>query len=356
MKWSAKIGRFAGIDVYIHVTFLALLGYFAVVFWNESHSYAAVATGLGLVLALFVCVLLHEYGHALTARRFGIRTRHITLLPIGGVALLESMPKDPKREILVALAGPAVNLVLAALGVGLLWVLPAGPEAPGMGGLDVLEALVAANLTLALFNLIPAFPMDGGRVLRAALALRMDRVRATRIAANLGRVCAAGLAVWGLMGNPILILIAAFVWIGGGAEAAAMEASTRLARRPAGRAMITDFATLAPGDALGRAIDLTLAGSQKDFPVVEAGRVVGVLTQGDLLRALRDQGAEAPVVGARRPAATADAATPLADLLERLQGGEARLVCVLSGGRLAGIVDLDNIAEFLRIQSALGRD
>lgn len=355
MKWSARVGRFAGIDVYIHVTFLALLAYFAVVFWTESHSLAAVATGLGLVLLLFLCVLLHEYGHALTARRFGIRTRHITLLPIGGLALLESMPTDPKKEILVALAGPAVNLVIAAAAFLLLQVAPPGMTVPGMAGLGFLEALIAANLTLAIFNLLPAFPMDGGRVLRAALSFRMDRLRATQIAANLGKVLAGGLALWGLMGNPVLILIAAFVWIGGGAEAAALEAATRLSRRSAGQAMITAFATLSPGDPLARAIDLTLAGSQKHFPVLEGLQVVGVLTQGALLRALRDGGAGAPVGAAMRPAVTADVAVPLAELLERLQGNEARVVCVLNQGRLAGLVDLDNIAEFLRIQSALGR-
>lgn len=355
MKWSARLGRFAGIDVFIHVTFLALLAYFAVVFWTESRSLAAVAIGLGLVLMLFLCVLLHEYGHALTARRFGIRTRHITLLPIGGVALLESMPQDPRQEILVALAGPAVNLVLAAAAFLALRVAPAGAAVPGMGGLGFLEALIAANLTLAIFNLLPAFPMDGGRVLRAALSFRMDRVRATRIAARLGQALAVGLALWGLMGNPVLILIAAFVWIGGGAEAAALEASTRLARRPAGQAMITAFAALAPTDPLARAIDLTLAGSQKHFPVLEGERVVGVLTQGAMLEALRDGGAGGLVAEAMRPAVTADASVPLAALLERLQGGEARLVCVLDGGRLAGLVDLDNIAEYLRIQSALDR-
>lgn len=226
MKWSAKLGRFAGIDVRVHVTFLILLAYLAAVFWSDTGTVAGVLTGLSLVVMLFVCVLLHEYGHALAARRYGIATRNITLLPIGGVALLESMPRDPRAEIVVALAGPAVNLVIAAAA----WIVlvfsgqHAGAAAGGLLQMSLLPSLIAANLMLGLFNLLPAFPMDGGRVLRAALSLRMDRVRATRIAAGIGRTLAVGLGLLGLASNPFLILIAVFIWIGASAEAKAVRA------------------------------------------------------------------------------------------------------------------------------------
>jgi Zn-dependent protease/CBS domain-containing protein len=355
MKWSARLGAVAGIDVYVHVTFLALIPFLAAFYWSTTGTLAGVLTGLALTGMLFVCVLLHEYGHALTARRFGIRTRHITLLPIGGLALLESIPKDPRQEILVALAGPAVNLAIAGLAFLALAAggPPGAPFAAELTRMGFLPNLLAANLMLALFNLLPAFPMDGGRVLRALLSLRMDRVRATRTAATIGQALAVGLGLLGLYVNPMLILIAVFVWIGADAEASAVEADARLARQPAARAMITAFATVPPEAPLSRAVELTLAGTQKDFPVTDGERVVGVLTQGGILRGLRDHGPAAQVAAVMGPARTADAGATLAELFADIRGAEARLVCILRGGRLVGIVDLENIAEFLRIQAAL---
>jgi Zn-dependent protease/predicted transcriptional regulator len=357
VPWSLKLGRFAGIDVYVHVTFLLLLAWVALVSWGETRALAGVAAGLVLILLLFLCVVLHEYGHALTARRFGIGTKHITLLPIGGVALLESMPRDPWQEIVVALAGPAVNVAIAA-GVALLLFAGGQPLAPytveiGRGGL--LQTLFWANTMLVLFNLLPAFPMDGGRVLRALLALRMDRMRATNAAARIGQALAVGLGLLGLLGNPFLILIAVFVWIGAGAEASAVEADTRLARQSAGRAMITSFVVLAPSDPLARAVELTLAGSQKDFPVLDGERIAGVLTQAAVLRGLSELGPSGRVGQVMLPAQTADVTASLASLLQAVQSSEARLVLITRGGRLAGLVDLDNIAEYLRIQKALAR-
>ncbi len=356
-KRSAKLGRFAGIDVYVHVTFLALLAYFALVYWAERGTLLGVLNGLALIIMLFVCVLLHEYGHALAARRYGIGTKHITLLPIGGLALLESMPREPRQEIVVALAGPAVNVAIAAVVFLLLLafgrteaLVPADPTRMG-----VLPSLLAANVMLALFNLLPAFPMDGGRVLRALLSLRLDRVRATRAAAVVGQVFAVGLGFLGLNGNPFLILIAVFVWIGAAAEANAVEADARLEGRPVGRAMITDFHALAPGDPLGRAIDLTLSGSQKDFPVLDGERVVGVLTQAAILRGLRDRGAGGLVAEVMQPPLTADMSVSLAKLLEDMQAAGRGPVCILRDGRLAGLVDLENVAEFLRFQAVLAQ-
>jgi CBS domain-containing protein len=218
---------------------------------------------------------------------------------------------------------------------------------------SVVPTLISANILLAVFNLLPAFPMDGGRVLRALLSFRMDRVRATRTAATVGQALAIGLGIAGLMGNPFLILIAVFVWIGAGAEAGAVEVDARLSRQSAGRAMITTFQTMAPDDLLGRAIDLTLSGTQKNFPVLDGERIAGVLTHGAILRGLRDLGKDGRVAEVMSPAETVDVGTSLASLLENLQGSETRLVLVTRAGRLAGIVDLENISEFLRIQQAL---
>jgi Zn-dependent protease/predicted transcriptional regulator len=355
VKWAARIGRFAGIDLYIHATFPLLFVWFGFVYWAETGTIGGVLIGLALIASLFLCVVLHEYGHALTARRYGIGTRNITLLPIGGVALLEKMPQEPKQEIVVALMGPAVNVVIAAAlflvlsvtgGPGSLLELSLVPQ-------SFLLNILYANIFLALFNMIPAFPMDGGRVLRAVLSLRTDRVRATRLAANVGQVLAIGFGVLGLFGNPFLILIAVFIWVGAGAEANAAEIESNLHRQPVRRAMITDFQTLAPDEPLARAIDLTLAGTQKDFPVVRGGAVIGMLTQGDILRGLRDRGAGGLVTEVMRPAATADISATLSHLLENLQQKDVRLICILRSGALVGLVDLENITEFLRIQAAL---
>jgi Zn-dependent protease len=357
MKWSMKLGRFAGIDVYVHASFFLLLAWFGFVYWQTTGTLAGSLTGVTLILLLFLCVVLHEYGHALTARRFGIGTKHITLLPIGGVAMLDGMPEDPRQEILVALAGPAVNVAIAAF----LFLVITLTQTPGslinfdIGEGDILSSLLATNIVLAVFNLLPAFPMDGGRVLRAVLALRMDRVRATRHAASVGRALALVFGFIGLAGNPLLILIAIFVWIGAGAEAEATAVESQLHRRPVGLAMITDFHVLSPGDPLARAVELTLSGTQKDFPVLEHGTIAGVLTHGAILRGLRDSGLQGRVEEVMGPARTADVGTPLDVLLRALREEDVRLVCITRAGRLAGLIDLENITEFLRIQQALGR-
>lgn len=356
MKWSWKIGRLAGIDVYIHATFLLLIAWFGFNYWLLEGSLAAVISGVGFILVLFGCVVLHELGHALTARRYGIKTRHIVLLPIGGIASMEKMPDDPGQEIRVALAGPAVNLAIAFL----LWlILLAGNGQLSAGQLGIaggsfLQRLLLVNIILAVFNLLPAFPMDGGRVLRAALALRMDHGQATRIAAVVGQGLAIGLGFLGLLYNPFLILIALFVWIGAGAEAGAEQMKSTLSGAPVGRAMLTQFETLSPDDSLGHAIELTLAGTQKDFPVLAEGRAVGVLGQRDLLQGLREYGELGRIdMVMQRDVQSADIAEPLQQVLERLQSCNCRLLAVTDAGKLAGIVDIDNVMELLKILSAL---
>lgn len=214
MKWSWKLGRFAGIDTYVHATFLLLLGWAAWTAWSGAGTGVAVLYGVTFLLAVFASVLLHELGHALTARRYGIRTRRIVLSPIGGIAQLEGMPRKPRQELAVALAGPAVNFVLAAA----LWVVaPVFAAAPFLSNL--VGGVMVANLLLGTFNLLPAFPMDGGRALRAFLAQRMGSLRATEIAAKVGRGLAVVMGIAGLMwGNFVLTLVAAFVWFAAGAE------------------------------------------------------------------------------------------------------------------------------------------
>ena len=223
MKWSWKLGRFAGVDVYLHFTFLLMLGWFAISDAVAGRSLMAGVWGLGFTVALFASVLLHEYGHALTARRFGVGTRDITLYPIGGVASLERMPDDPKQELWVALAGPAVNVAIA---VALYLIAQlTGIWTPlsqlSLNSGSFIERLMLVNISLVIFNLLPAFPMDGGRVLRAILAMRMNYVRATDWAANLGKGMAALFGLMGLFNSPMLLLVAGFVWLAATGEAKA---------------------------------------------------------------------------------------------------------------------------------------
>jgi Zn-dependent protease/CBS domain-containing protein len=358
MGWSWKLGRIAGIDVFVHATFLFLLAWVALSDYLSGGSAAAAANGVAVILAVFGVVVLHELGHALAARRFGIATRDITLLPIGGVSRLERMPEDPWQELRVALAGPAVNVVLAAALYGVMRALGISPfgSVSMMGG-GFLARLLWVNVSLALFNLLPAFPMDGGRVLRAVLALRVDRVRATEIAARMGQALALLLGFAGLFFNPFLVFIAFFVWMGATQEAATTQLQAALDGIPVGRVMVRDVRVLTPQDPLSRAVEMVLAGFQQDFPVVDPdGRLVGVLTREDLLRAFSVREPDARVAEAmRRDFVTADESDLLSTALARLRDCRCRTLPVTNRGRLVGVLTMDNLGEFLLVQNALRR-
>jgi Zn-dependent protease/CBS domain-containing protein len=356
MKWQWKLGTFAGIDVFVHATFLLLIGWIGLRPWLDDGSLAKVPEEILFILALFLCVLLHEYGHALTARRYGIKTRDITLYPIGGVARLERMPDKPVEELWVALMGPAVNVVIAAALFAYLVVtnnfVPMTELTIASG--SFLERLMVVNISLVLFNLIPAFPMDGGRVLRALLAMRMDYVRATQVAASIGQGLAFLFGLAGLFGNPFLLFIAFFVWIGASQEASMVQIRNSISGIPVTHAMQTRFDTLSPSDRLDRVVNLILSGSQQDFPVVEDGQFVGVLTRDDFIKALSEQGQNVPVVNViRRNVPSVDSHEMVEMALMRLQESGAKTLPVMHGGRFVGLVTSENITEFLMIRSAL---
>lgn len=356
MKWSWKIGTFAGIDVFMHATFLILIGFVALSYWGVNQSLISVVEGVGFILALFACVLLHEYGHALTARKYGIKTRDITLLPIGGVARLERMPDDPRQELWVALAGPAVNVVIAA--VLFAWLTLTSSMVPisalGVSSGSFIERLMVVNLFLVGFNMIPAFPMDGGRVLRALLAMRMEYTRATSMAASLGQFLAIVFGFIGLFTNPFLLFIAFFVWIGAGQEASMVQMKSALGGIPVSQAMITNFTTLSTQDTLEDAVELILRGSQEDFPVTENGRVVGVLMRKDLFSALKRQGNRVPVAEVMRSDFhTADSYDMLEVAFRNMQECQCHTLPVTHGGQIVGVLTMDNVGEFLAIQAAL---
>jgi len=360
MKWSWKLATVAGIGLYVHATFFLLIAWVGITYWLAGGS-AAALSGIGFILALFACVVLHELGHALTARRYGIRTRDITLLPIGGVSRLERIPDDPRQEVWVSLAGPAVNVVIA--GALYAWLLLSQTLRPfsalTMAGGPFLERLLLVNVSLAVFNLLPAFPMDGGRVLRALLAMRMDYVRATQVAAHVGQAMALGFGLLGLFTNPFLVFIALFVWIGAAQEASMVQMRTGLSGIPVSRAMLTDFHSVAPDDTAQRVLDLILAGSQQDFPVVDGGqqgRLAGVLLRSDVLKALAQRQSDWRVRDImRREFEVVDAADMLDTAFARLQSCNCHTLPVTSRGALVGLLTMENVGEFLLIQSALGR-
>ncbi|MCU0257120.1 MAG: site-2 protease family protein [Vicinamibacterales bacterium] len=319
----------------------------------------AAVGGAVFVVAIFATVVLHEFGHAFAARHYGIRTKDITLLPIGGIARLERLPDVPRQELWVALAGPAVNVVIAVIGWLLVVALALGnPDLDLRSATDTpLGRFVAVNVWLAVFNMIPAFPMDGGRALRALLAERLEYVRATEIAANLGQGLALVFGFLGLFSNPFLVFIALFVWMGATGESASVSVRSAIAGIPVSRAMITDFRTLAAVEPLQRAAELVISGSQQDFPVVEDdGRVVGILTRDTLVRALSERGL-AGFVGdvMTRTFQTADARELLEQAFARLQECACPVLPVLDNGRLVGLITADNVGEYVMIRGALKR-
>ncbi|MGH9582643.1 MAG: site-2 protease family protein [Bryobacteraceae bacterium] len=309
MRWSWKIGRFFGIDLYIHATFWLLILWVVIAHWIAGHNSRAIASGVLFILVLFACVVAHEFGHALTARHYGIATKDIVLLPIGGVSRFERLPDDPWQEFCVAIAGPIVNVAIAA-GIYLALFLTGGFKpvtALSIAGGPFLERMLAANVLLAVFNLIPAFPMDGGRILRALLATRMDHRRATQTAAAVGQGLALVFGLVGLFFDPFLLFIAFFVWIGAAHEARSVEIREVFFGIPIRAAMQTHFKTLQTSDTLGDAIKATLDGSQHDFPVMWGDRIMGILTRASLLSGLSQNGADRLVTEAmQREFATAE--------------------------------------------------
>jgi len=358
MKWSFRLGRLLGIDVFIHYTFLLLLAFVGWAHWQTHRSPGAGLLAVLFFAGLFLCVLLHEYGHALAARHYGIATRDITLLPIGGLARLERMPDKPAQELVVALAGPAVNVVIAGgLLAGLLlrhtWQLPSEASLTSGG---FIERLLVVNVFLALFNLLPAFPMDGGRVLRSLLAMSMPYARATNVAAAIGKGMALLFGFIGLFSNPMLLLIALFVWAGATQEAEAAQMKSSFAGARVRDAMLTDFRVLSPRDTLADAMRLLLAGCQQDFPVVEEGRVVGLLFREDFLRGLRERGDGATVGSVMRTSFnTLEASAALEEALTQVRAEAGLTMPVVERGRFVGLLTPENVGEFLMIRSALAQ-
>ncbi|MCS7017687.1 MAG: site-2 protease family protein [Cytophagales bacterium] len=358
MKYSLSIGKIVGIQVQIHWTFLILIAW--IIFSNLSAGNTAEQTfwAVLFVLAIFVCVTLHEFGHALAARRYGIETQDITLLPIGGLARLTSMPEKPVEELVVALAGPAVNIVISLLIYPFLDIEQAVAATINLRAVDgesFLFSLMAVNLWLAVFNMIPAFPMDGGRVLRALLCFRMERATATRIAAGVGQFLAIGFVILGFFGgNPFLIFIGFFIFLGAQGEAELAQAKSALQGYRVADVVMRDFSALQTHAPIHAAVELLLNGQSRNFLVLENDLPVGTLSRDEIVRALSQHGAAVPVEHVMNTDVQyLPAEMPLEEAWQRMQQHRVEFAPVMQGQRLVGVVDVENIAEFMMVQNAL---
>jgi Zn-dependent protease/CBS domain-containing protein len=356
MGWSTGFGKIAGTEVRVHLTFFLFVAWIAIATALQDGPVQALDAVI-LILAIFACVLAHEFGHVLTAKYFGIGTRDITLLPIGGVAHIDRTPEKPSEELLIAVAGPAVNVVIAAV-IIVAFGVSFSPEhlaAIMEGKFDLTTQLALVNVALVLFNLLPAFPMDGGRVLRALLSMRMQRARATRMAAAIGQIVAFGLGFLGLFGNPMLVFIAIFIFIAASHETYAIEVSEATRGVLVSQATVTALETLGSQATVGEAVRTLLSTSQREFPVTDgARRLRGVLTRDGMLRALAETGPDTPVAEVmERETPVLNQRAPLSAAMQKLQAGRHPAIVVVDDGeQVVGIITMENLAEFMLVQQA----
>lgn len=353
MKGSWRVGKVAGIGFDIHITFPLFIAFLA---WEpyQSGGISAAVGMVGFLLSVFMCVLLHELGHAFAAKCFGIRTHDITLLPIGGVARLERMPEKPAQELAVALAGPLVNVVIVL--VLLPWVVfrNSFPIEDTLGNsrfwdFDWLTGLLGVNVVILLFNLLPAFPMDGGRVLRSFLAFWMNYHNATRVAVFLGRLMAVLFVATGFwIEQYVLMFIGVFVFVGAGREAVKVSSGFSGVRSIVERVMSTNYRVLHPDDSVSLAMIELARGKQQDFPVMDQGVIRGLVCRRDILLRASDLGSDIPIkniMSVDHPVTEREDSMQL--VLEKLDQSPGVSVPVLEGDRMLGLVTADQVLEYL---------
>lgn len=361
-SWSLRVGKFFGIEVYIHWTFWILIVWVFLMHLGAEHAAAQGLWGVLFILALFACVVLHEFGHALTARRFGVVTKDITLYPIGGIASFESMPEKPGQELLVGLAGPTVNLTIALA----IWIyLDSTGQTPNlqtlndshdMLGVPFLWSLYYANIMLAVFNLIPAFPMDGGRVFRGFLSFFTNRVTATRIAASLGQFLGILFVFLGFYYNFWLVFIGLFVFLGAGGEATYEQTRSRLAGLTVNDALMRRFTILGPDDTLDLAVKALLNSQETEFVVADSeNNPVGLLTRREIIKGLSEKGTDACVSQyMNKDFMIVNSDMKLEEFFKHVLEKGRTMALVMSGKSLQGLIDQTNVEERLLIQEAIG--
>ncbi len=364
MGWSIKIGRLFGIDLKVHFTFLLILIWGA---FNYGGS-AGPLYGVLVVLALFSLVFLHELGHSLAAMWYGISVKDIILLPIGGVARLERMPEKPIQELVVALAGPLVNVILAIILFPVVMALTVTQSTsfsfslttePGLLGL--LTFLLIANITLVVFNMIPAFPLDGGRVFRAIMGFFTDYQQATKIAINVGRAFALGLGMFGIFyGQIFMALIAFFIFVAGGQEGRAVVARNVLRNIQAGQALSNHHVALSPDATVGQVASMMLHNPQPNFAVLDPidGQFMGVATSHGVSQAMQRGQWHARITEVMHHARNIPRIamnTPLDKAQDELIGASAQVVAVYDGLHFKGLITTNDIYRAFQFLSQRGQ-
>lgn len=358
MGRSLRLFSVRGVDVRLHITFPLILIFAALQFGLLAGSAAGAVFGLGAITILFALVTLHELGHTFAAQHYGIEVKQIVLSPLGGVAQLREMPDRPSQELVIAAAGPAVNFAVAALMSVAAWLsgggvpsLSAGlPVGGDFGPLALFNYVFVANVFLAAFNLLPAFPLDGGRILRALLALRLDYVQATSLAAGVGRVAAVALGIYGFLNGAIFtVLIAFFIYSAAGQEAAYVRYRRLLQGYTVQHAYSPGAYRLEPATTVRGATDLMLLGGQSSFPVVEEGRLLGFLPAAELAHALQSERPYTPVTEVmRRDVAPLSPDLPLFEAEQRLTTEGVDALPVAVAGQYLGLLTRDHVVTLLR--------
>ena len=364
MKWTLYLGKVAGIRMFIHWTFIILVVWIFLMHFRMNQSIEDGLLGVAFILIIFACVILHEFGHALTARKFNIGTKSITILPIGGVASIERMPEKPTQELLVAIMGPAVNVVIAVVLYLILKLTGNIPNTQQLmeqqGSLNLRDSftfnLMLVNVALVAFNLIPAFPMDGGRVLRALLSYRMERSKATNVAARVGQFLAIVFVFAGFYTNFWLVFIGIFIFLGAGGEATYEATKSVLADYRVRDVLMTKYTVLSPGDTMAQAVKALLDGQEKEFLVGDNETITGVLTRDSIIKGLNELGKDAPVSDVmRKDFINLQPDMELQEVYHRMMTNGCSVGPVYEGSRLIGIVDRENINELVLVNKALKR-
>jgi Zn-dependent protease/CBS domain-containing protein len=358
MGWSFPVGRVLGISVRLHVTFVLLLGFIGYGGFIQAGPSGAIWS-LAWLCSIFACIVLHELGHSVVAQQLDVQVKSITLLPIGGVAALRRIPENPWHEIAITLAGPMVNAAIAAVLLPIAGLpVPILPHGFPVGVPELLRMLVGVNVVLFAFNFVPAFPMDGGRLLRALLALALPYQRATVIAATVGQGLAIVFVVAGLlMPQVFLLIIGVFIFLGAEGEERMVRMRGLLRDIEVEEVMSREFAVLAPAEPVARGLELIYQTGQDDFPVVEAGRFVGMVTRRAMVEAI-NAGADPRLPVGELVDAGVPTVSPRAKVSrvyeELLSGGETSLP-VLEQGRLVGLLAPENITRYVLVQASIKR-
>lgn len=358
MKNSLVIGKPFGITIAIHWTFLFLIAFVVAIDLSQGLNYQQILLSVLFVLALFVCVVLHELGHSITAQNLGGEVKSITLLPIGGMANIKKMPDKPKEEFLITIAGLAVNVVIALI----LWLVLNSFGTINLEEMDFktinrknfFVMLMAANLFVVVFNLVPAFPMDGGRILRSLLSFKMTKLKATRIAKTVGKVFAVLFVILGLFYNPFLVVIGIFVYFGAQAEYRMIKYHDVLNKFKVKDILQEEYTTLHPDDTLEKAANQLIHGSDNGFIVVSEKGFEGTLTKEEIINGLANFSKQGKVKDALSETGfRVKPDSPLPGVYQEMIKNKYSIIPVFSDDKLTGVLELENIQDLILVQEAV---